>query len=100
MRHSRRLTRLRMHSRRAYDKMGAVKPGTLDDFRATFEFYVGRTPSTEECRSAMALSDVASRTTLDPLILGTILDAKALDQRAKLPAEVKAVIEAGLDQIR
>jgi hypothetical protein len=46
----------------------------------------------------MALADIASRTNLDPLVLSLILETKAQDQRARLPGELQATIDAAFDR--
>lgn len=62
-----------------------------------FERIVGRTPSSEESKEALAIAGVVASWALDPILLFYLADRRAQEARERIPLEARAAVEDVLE---
>ncbi|MHB8425401.1 MAG: hypothetical protein ACYDB9_09650 [Gammaproteobacteria bacterium] len=69
-------------------------------FEEAFARLNGRAPTTAEVKDALAISDIVRQADLDPALLMFVADARAKEQRDRLPEDVRAAVAEGVAEIR
>ncbi|MHB8355394.1 MAG: hypothetical protein ACYDDQ_01745 [Vulcanimicrobiaceae bacterium] len=73
---------------------------TAEQFAAAFARMNGYAPSPGQVKDALAYEEIVRSSGLDPYLLQFISDAKTLEQRDRLPEEVRAAVTEGVAEIR